>query len=67
MKTLTLLLTLLTVAGCAQQRRPVKIALDTYCQTAEKVRWSVTDDRRTIQDARRENAKLDRCPKKKRH
>jgi hypothetical protein len=50
------------MGGCAKEpgAQPVNITASDYCAIAQKVSWSVDDTRDTINQVRRENAKVDR-------
>ena len=51
----------LALAGCATTQEPIA-AVDTYCLSAKKVRWSVDDTAETIRQAEVINRTIDlRC------
>ena len=49
--------------GCTKQGKRSVVA-NTYCQTAEPIRWSSKDTPSTIRQAKRENAKIKLCTEK---
>jgi len=56
----------LTACAPPPKVKRVVIVSNNYCKIAGKVSWVLTDAPTTIDDARRENAKIDRnCKKKK--
>ncbi len=54
-----------TGTGSQYKATPVKIVTDTFCLTAEKHPWDIADDADKIKSARRHNAKVDVCRKKR--
>lgn len=67
LRLLLCLLLPLMIQGCAafaNDRPPaVTVKGNSYCDVAEKCRWSTQDTRPTIDACRRENAKIDRLCK----
>lgn len=65
MRLLPLLILTSLLSACASQPAPINLSVtsDTYCSTAEKITWSTADTPATIRQVRRENAKIDKCPK----
>ena len=54
------ILLLATLSACATPQTKVEVKGDTYCDIAEKIRWSTADTAETIKQVVRENAKHDR-------
>ena len=62
MKLAISILSILLLAGCAQPKPPIKIAIDTYCKSAKKIPWSIYGNKKTIKAARGHNKAWDkRC------
>jgi hypothetical protein len=55
----TLILLAALLAGCAGVPQP-ETAIDTFCLTANKRSWSISDTAETIRDARAWNLLVDR-------
>lgn len=63
MKAIIALIAAAALAGCdtlPADPLALNIVSDTFCQTAKKVSWSVSDTWQTIDEARRHNARIDR-------
>lgn len=54
--------TALALAGCATTPEPAPLAIDTYCASARKIRWSVEDTPETVRQIEVHNRTIDqRC------
>ena len=66
MKTLLALVVAVAVGGCSLVPKPELEVVDTFCLTAKKRQWSVSDSLLTIHEAEVWNATIDRrCGVKK--